>query len=133
MVPSISAKYASLYESVVDDNGDTYIAKLIKGRMTWVYDRNSGYSSNRKQNDQSSGYPSTPACYMSVGDIVTGEDGNEYIVKFIKGKNQYRIHQKIYTWCQTGALYTTLDNDDCGYSSTNTTKHSKRKTKKYNS
>lgn len=179
MVPSVSAKYASLHESVVDDSGNNYTAKLVDGKMTWVFNENSGcptiaanimsvgdiltgndnneyivmMSNNTKywslkkkksnktqtkskdQSEKSIGCPLISANIMSVGDVLVGTDGNEYVVKLINGEKQYVIHQKIYKWSQTGVMYKTVDSStsaDCGYSPSNssTSKYSKSKLSK---
>lgn len=62
-----SAKYASLYDTMVDETGKQYIAKLCNGEMTWVLHENSGC-------------PIISACIMNVGDILIGTDKQEYIV-----------------------------------------------------
>jgi hypothetical protein len=164
MVPSISARYASLYETIVDDCGKNYIAKLINGEMAWVSNENPGcptisadlmsvndvlvgtdnkeyivgmsnnikywslkknkitkmQSKYKDQTDKSNGHPVISADIMSVGDILVGTDGNEYIVKVINGQKQYIVHQKIYKWSKSGVLYTTLESsttNDNGYNS----------------
>lgn len=147
-----SAKYASLYDTMVDETGKQYIAKLCNGVMTWVINENSGCpvisasvmsvgdvligtdkqeyivmisnsmkhwslktSNHKKQNkhkDQTgnlNGGPIISPSIMNIGDIVKGADGNEYIVKNINGQKQYIIHQKVYKWSKSGALYKTLD------------------------
>ncbi len=173
MVPSISAKYASLNDTIVDNSGKHYIAKMIGGEMTWVSiekpscptispdymnvgdvligNDNKEYivmmSNNKKiwtlkksknnnkqtSSDQSTAYPVISVENTNVGDIYVGRDGNEYIVKLIKGKKQYVVHQKIYKWSQSGVMYKTLENSnnlDCGYSPMNTNKHSRQKMSK---
>lgn len=62
-----SAKYASLYDTMVDDSGTLYIAKLCDGEMTWVLNTNSGC-------------PVISACIMNTGDSLIGTDNQEYIV-----------------------------------------------------
>jgi hypothetical protein len=149
---AVSAKYASLYDTMVDDTGKQYIAKLCNGVMTWVLTENSGcpvisasvmsvgdvligtdkqeyivtISNNmkhwslktsnskkqKKQKDQTgnlNGCPVISPSIMNIGDIVKGTDGNEYIVQNINGQKQYIIHQKVYKWSKSGALYKTLD------------------------
>jgi hypothetical protein len=155
MVPSINAKYASLYETIVDDCGNNYVAKLINGQMAWVSNENPGCptisadfmsvndvligtdnkeyivmmskntkywslkksksKNNKTQKDSSTGHPSISANIMSIGDVLVGTDGNEYIVKNINGQKQYTVHQKIYKWSKSGVLYQTLENMDSEY------------------
>ena len=108
MLPS--AKFACLYDTIYDDNGDEYIAKLRNGKMTWVFNNNSGCSTkSNNRNRNTNGYPSDNVYNYDVGDIVYGTDGNEYIVKSIKGKKRFVIHQKIYEWSGSGVLYKTFD------------------------
>lgn len=161
MVPSISAKYASLHETIVDDNGKNYIAKMVCGEMTWILHDNPGCptisanimsvgdvlmgtdnkeyivmmsgnikswsiktkKNNNKTKDQgskSNEHPLILASFMNVGDILVGQDNNEYIVKIINGEKQYTVHQKIYKWSKSGVMYKTVDNSttiDSGYCS----------------
>lgn len=70
-----SAKYASLYDTMVDETGKQYIAKLSQGEMIWVLHENSGE-------------PTIPASIMSVGDILIGTDKKEYIV-MMSNNNKY--------------------------------------------
>lgn len=78
-----SAKYASLYETCVTDDGRTYIAKLIGGEMTWVL-----LPSGDKRE------PTVLATVMDVGDVLIGEDKQEYIVMMSKGKKKWSLNIK---------------------------------------
>ena len=168
MAPRTRAEYASLYEKVVDDKGDIYIAKLINGKMTWVLcpptkcpdfpavllrvgDVMTGEdgqeyivalvkgvetwvlhkpkASKKKLTSSTTKTPCTPASMYDVGDIQIGGDGNEYIVALVHGEKQYVLHQKSHKWSKTGVLYTTLTDENCGYSSSKSKSKSKMKTK----
>lgn len=74
-----SAKYASLYDTMVDETGKQYIAKLCKGEMTWVLNENSGS-------------PVISACIMNVGDILIGTDKQEYIVMMSKNTKYWSLN-----------------------------------------
>lgn len=173
MLPN--AEYASLYETVIDDDGDEWIAKLHEGKMTWILNRMSAFptvdpdimsvgdiaigtdgknyivmmsnnkkrwtlhkpdtkkqNKNKDQSRNTNGYPLNCPSTMNIGDILVGTDGNEYIVKDIKGKKQYVIHQKVYKWSKSGVLYKTLNNTSDIDSGSCPRKMSKNRTKKPN-
>ncbi len=160
MAPSTSAEYVCLYDRCSDDDGKTYIAKFVGGKMAWVLETsdqqcplvpadlmNEGdvligedkreytvmvskkgikswalkQSKMKKAKKNNSDIPIVPCIpdmpvdVLDVGDIQTGCDGTEYIVKMIGGVKQYVVYQKSYKWSKTGVMYTTLEND-CGYS-----------------
>jgi hypothetical protein len=100
------ACYASLYDTYTEDDGTVYIAKYIKGEMSWVLLNGKQKSKQRKQRNQQD---SLPDIYdMCIGDIVNSS-GTEYIVKMIHGERQYVLHQKSYKWANSGVLYADLD------------------------
>lgn len=78
MLPSV--EYASLYETVVDDDGDEWIAKLYEGKMTWILNKMSGF-------------PKLDPDIMSVGDIVIGTDGENYIVMMSNNKKRWTLYK----------------------------------------
>lgn len=73
-----SAKYASLYDTMVDETGKQYIAKLCDGEMTWVLNENPGC-------------PVISACIMNVGDILIGTDKQEYIVMMLNNTKYWSL------------------------------------------
>lgn len=77
-----SAKYASLYDTMVDEAGKKYVAKLCNGEMTWVSNENSGC-------------PLISASIMSVGDILIGTDKQEYIVMMSNNNKYWSLKTKI--------------------------------------
>jgi hypothetical protein len=83
MASVMSAKYASLYDTYVADDGKTYIAKLISGEMTWVL-----LPCGDKRE------PTIPATVMDVGDVLIGEDKKEYIVMMSKGNKIWSLKNK---------------------------------------
>lgn len=100
------ACYASLYDTYTEDDGTVYIAKYIKGKMSWVLLNGTQTTKQRKQRKQQT---TLPDIYdMSVGDIVWS-CGTEYIVKWINGEKQYVVHQKSYKWSKSGVLYADMD------------------------
>ena len=74
-----SAKYASLYDIMVDEDGRQHIAKLRNGIMTWVLDENC---------------PSISLDIMKIGTILTGRDGNDYIVKMSNNSKCWLLNSK---------------------------------------
>lgn len=82
MAPSTSAEYACLYDRCCDDDGRTYIAKLVGGKMTWVIEKS----------DQQG--PSISAALMDEGDILIGEDKREYtVIVSKKGVKSWALKQ----------------------------------------
>jgi hypothetical protein len=78
MSPSMSARYASLYDITVGDDGKQYIAKMIDSEMKWVL------------NDKN-GFPLISLDVMDIDDIVKGTDGNDYIVMMSKNKKYWAL------------------------------------------
>lgn len=83
MAPTKSAQYAELYDTYVADDGKTYIAKMVSGEMTWVI-LPCGHSQE----------PKVPATVMDQGDILIGEDKQEYIVTMSKGSKVWLLNSK---------------------------------------
>lgn len=142
MAPLYSAAYASLYERATDDDGQTYIAQMICGEMMWIMDVDMSFirelsekpkKNNKKTKDQTGGkyrLPAESAYQLEVGDIRTGGDGNEYIVKLVGNKKQWTIHQKIYKWSKSGVMYKTLDNSVTDNESSSRIKTSRKSSNK---
>jgi hypothetical protein len=131
--PTISANFMSINDVLVGTDGNEYIVVKSNKIKSWSL-KNTNSNSNKKNSkskDQiSNGFPSISADFMSVGDILVGTDGNEYIVKIVNELKQYTVHQKIYKWSKSGVLYKTLENssiNECGNSSRQSKKSSKKK------
>jgi hypothetical protein len=138
MVPSINVNLVALYDTAYDSNGVEYIARYVCCELTWVplehvkqgktkvgQVLNNKIGKTKSPQKKSGGLPSAPACHQSVGDVLVGTDGNEYIVKNCGDENTYVLHQKIHKWSKSGAMYVSVDNN--GYSS------SKQKSRKSSS
>lgn len=82
MAPSTNIAYASLYDTTVDDEGQTYIAKYRDGEMAWVL------------LTEPLGCPEIPACLMNVGFVLIGTDKKEYIVKESNTGRYWSLKQK---------------------------------------
>lgn len=131
--PTISANFMSVNDVLVGTDGNEYIVVKSNKTKSWSLKGNKGNKKNSKSKDQkSNGFPTISVDMMSVGDVLVGTDGNEYIVKNINGKKQYIVHQKIYKWSKSGVLYKTLENssnmdsEHCSRKKTSSKKSSKK-------
>jgi hypothetical protein len=65
-----------------------------------------------RKSNKSNKYPLIPLECVSINDIYTGEDGNQYIAKTIKGRVSWSLHTKSHDWNSTTITFITVNPDD---------------------
>jgi hypothetical protein len=143
MSPATPIEFACVYDTEIGQDGELYMAQYMNGVLCWIC-VDSGPSlqdkpkkSNKsKQKSNSKKYPSIPFEFVSVNDTHTGEDGNVYIAKMVKGQMCWSLYTKSHDWNSTTITYINITPDDlnnCVESKSSTTgsnKSRKRSSKK---
>ena len=143
MCPVTPIEFASVYDTEIGSDDLLYIAQYMDGSLCWVCVDGGSSSEDKpkksdksKQRSKSNKFPIVPLECVSTNDIYTGEDGNQYIAKIVKGRVSWSLHTKIHDWNSTTITSITISPDDlnnCVESksmSTGSNKSRKRSTKK---
>jgi hypothetical protein len=119
MSPVTPIEFACVYDTEVGQDGQLYMAQYMDGVLCWVCvdggssSQDKPKASNKsKQKSKSNKYPTTPLDFVSQDDIHTGEDGNLYIAKIVKGRMSWSLHTKSHDWNSTTITFINITPDD---------------------
>ena len=137
MCPVTPIELVSMYDTEVGCDGQLYIAQYIGGVLSWVcmdggasFQEKSTKSNKSKSARRSNAnkYPSVPLELVTEHEVYSGEDGNSYIARMVKGRMSWSLHTQTHDWNSTTITFITVNNDDihsCTGKSNNSTGNKK--------
>jgi hypothetical protein len=140
MSPLTPIAFASVFDTEIGIDGKVYIAQYVEDNLCWVCMSDDSPTETTKSRQLSKSksttpnkYPSIPLDCVCVNDVFTGEDGNSYIARKVKGQMSWSLLTKTHEWNSTKITYLTINHEDLSTCTETVDKASKQRSRKRSS